>query len=45
MDKVILNRIATLLDELLHRGVPANVLQPVIDWLMDQTHSQLGGRK
>lgn len=36
MKQIALDRIAMLLDELLRRGVPSDVLQPVIDWLMNQ---------
>lgn len=36
MKQIILDRIAMLLDELKRRGVPPDVLEPVINWLMDQ---------
>ena len=36
MRQIILDRIAMLLDELKRRGVPPDVLEPVINWLMDQ---------
>ena len=38
-------RIAMLLDELLRRGVPLKLLQPIIDWMDDQNphlRGQLG---
>jgi hypothetical protein len=34
--KTTLDRIAMLLDELQRRGVPADLLQPLIKWLMEQ---------
>jgi hypothetical protein len=40
MKQTILDRIAMLLDELRRRGVPQDVLQPVINWLMDQRASR-----
>ena len=36
MKQIILDRIALRLDELKRRGVPPDVLDPVINWLMDQ---------
>lgn len=36
MDKVTLDRIAMLIDEMLRKGVPKDVVQPIINWLMDQ---------
>ncbi len=36
MKQSTLERIAKLLDELRNRGVPPDVLEPVINWLMDQ---------
>jgi len=35
-DKMTLDRVAMLLDELLRRGVPIEKVQPAIDWLADQ---------
>jgi hypothetical protein len=34
--KQALERIAMLLDELKRRGVPADLLQPIVKWLMEQ---------
>ena len=36
MNRTILERIAMLLDELRRRGVPEDVMKPIINWLMDQ---------
>lgn len=36
MNKQTLDRIARLCDEMLRRGVPRDVVQHVVDWIMDQ---------
>lgn len=36
MNRTTLDRIAMLIDEMLRRGVPKDVVQPIIDWLKDQ---------
>lgn len=42
--RMTLDRIAALCDELLRRGVPLAVLQPVIDWLEEHTPPHLKGQ-
>jgi hypothetical protein len=44
MDRMTLDRIAMLCDEMLRRGVPLAVVQPVIDWLDEQTPPRLRGQ-
>lgn len=36
MNQVTLERIAKLVDEMLRKGVPKDVVQPIIDWIRDQ---------
>lgn len=40
-DAVTLDRVAKLCDELLRRGVPAEAVQPVVDWMDEQTPPHL----
>ena len=42
--RMTLDRIAMLCDELLRRGVPREVLKPVLDWLDGQTPPRLRGQ-
>lgn len=41
----ILDRVASLCDEMLRRGVPLPVVQPVIDWVYAQRHPELNRGK
>lgn len=36
-DSRTLDRVAMLCDELLRRGVPAEAVQPIVDWIDEQT--------
>ncbi len=38
-------RVAMLLDELLRRGVPADLVQAIIDWMDEQTPRHLRRKK